>query len=85
MSSFICPVRSVSNRLQILLRSRPLTFTEKSGHYGAGAPVVVVTTTAGEVTEDTTTEAVLPTTPILVTATSVYDNTKTATATITVA
>lgn len=65
--------------------SAVVTFTEKSGHYKTGAPVVVVTTTTGEVTEDTTTEAVLPTTPILVTATSVYDNTKTATATITVA
>ena len=64
--------------------SATLTFTEKSGHYNSGAPELVVTTTTGVTEEKTTTTPVLPTTPILVTATSVYDKTKSATATITV-
>lgn len=65
--------------------SATVTFTEKSGHYGSGEPGLEVTTTTGVTEEKTTTVAVLPSTPILVTATSVYDNTKSSTATITVA
>ena len=61
-----------------------VTFTEKSGHYGTGAPDVTVTTTTGKVTEATTTVAVLPTTPIIVTAKSIYDDSISDTATITV-
>lgn len=64
--------------------SAVVTFTEKSGHYGAGAPVVVVTTSTGKVTEATTTEAVLPTTPIIVTAKSIYNNSISDTASITI-
>ena len=63
-----------------------LTFTEKSGHYGAGAPTVddsdLVT---GVVAEETTTEGVTPSSPITVTATSVYNKSVSDTATITVA
>ena len=64
--------------------SAVVTFTEKSGHYGAGAPVVVVTTSTGKVTEATTTKAVLPTTPIIVTAKSIYNNSISDTASITI-
>lgn len=63
-----------------------LTFTEKSGHYGAGAPTVddsdLVT---GVVAEATTTKGVTPSSPITVTATSVYDDSVSDTSTITVA
>lgn len=62
-----------------------VTFTEKSGHYGTGKPTVTTTiATTGEVEEDTTTEGVKPSSPIIVTATSIYDNTKSASATVTV-
>ncbi|MBO7693246.1 MAG: Ig-like domain-containing protein [Methanobrevibacter sp.] len=63
-----------------------LTFTEKSGHYGAGAPEVddsdLVT---GVVAEETTTAGVTPSSPITVTATSIYDSNESDTASITVA
>ena len=63
-----------------------LTFTEKSGHYGAGAPEVddsdLVT---GVVAEETTTAGVTPSSPITVTATSIYDSSESDTASITVA
>lgn len=62
-----------------------LTFTEKSGHYGAGAPEVDDSDlTTGVVAEETTTAGVTPSSPITVTATCVYDDTKSDTATITV-
>ena len=64
-----------------------LTFTEKSGYYGTGKPTIVVTKTAGSTgvtAEATTTEGKQASTPIVVTATSVYDNTKSAQARITV-
>ena len=67
--------------------SGTLTFTEKSGYYGTGKPTIVVTKTAGSTgvtAEATTTEGKQASTPILVTATSIYDNTKSATARITV-
>lgn len=64
-----------------------LTFTEKSGYYGEGAPTIVVTKTAGSTgvtATATTTEGKQASTPIVVTATSIYDNTKSAQARITV-
>ena len=64
-----------------------LTFTENSGYYGEGAPTIVVTKTAGSTgvtAEATTTEGKQASTPIVVTATSIYDNTKSAQARITV-
>ena len=62
-----------------------LTFTEKSGHYGAGAPSVDDSDlTTGVVAEETTTEGVTPSSPITVTATSIYDSTASDTASITV-
>ena len=67
--------------------SGTLTFTEKSGYYGEGKPTIVVTKTAGSsgvTAEATTTAGVQASTPIVVTATSIYDNTKSAQARITV-
>lgn len=67
--------------------SGTLTFTEKSGYYGTGKPTIVVTKTAGSTgvtAEATTTAGVQASTPIVVTATSIYDNTKSATARVTV-
>lgn len=67
--------------------SGTLTFTEKSGYYGTGKPTIVVTKTAGSTgvtAEATTTEGKQASTPIVVTATSIYDNTKSAQARITV-
>ena len=64
-----------------------LTFTEKSGYYGTGKPTIVVTKGAGSTgvtAEATTTEGKQASTPIVVTATSIYDNTKSAQARITV-
>ena len=63
-----------------------VTFTEKSGHYGVGAPVIddsdLVT---GVVAEATTTKGVTPSSPITVTATSVFDDRESDTASITIA
>ena len=67
--------------------SGTLTFTEKSGYYGTGKPTIVVTKTAGSTgvtAEATTTAGAQASTPIVVTATSIYDNTKSAQARITV-
>ena len=67
--------------------SGTLTFTEKSGYYGTGKPTIVVTKTAGSTgvtAEATTTAGKQASTPIVVTATSIYDNTKSAQARITV-
>ena len=62
-----------------------LTFTEKSGHYGAGAPEVVDDTlSTGNVTESTTTEGLPTTKAITVTAKSIYAPTVTGTASVTV-
>lgn len=59
--------------------------TEKSGLYGqVGEPDFVVTTTNGIATITETTAGVIPNNTIIVTATSVYDNTKSATSKITV-
>lgn len=63
-----------------------VTFTEKSGHYGVGAPEVDDSDLeTGVVAEATTTAGVTPSSPITVTATSIYDDTKSDTASITVA
>ena len=63
-----------------------LTITEKSGHYGAGLPEIDDSDlTTGVVEGATTTAGVTPSSPITVTATSVYDSTKSDTATITIA
>ena len=60
-------------------------FTEKSGYYGIGAPVVDDSgLTTGAVTMATGTEGKEASSPIRVTATSIYDNTKSAVALITV-
>lgn len=64
--------------------SATVTFTEKSGHYGAGIPTIVVTTTTGVTEEKETTKAVIPSATIYVTATSIFDKTKSDVATITV-
>lgn len=67
--------------------SGTLTFTEKSGYYGTGKPTIVVTKgsgSSGVTAEATTTEGKQASTPIVVTATSIYDNTKSAQARITV-
>ena len=70
----------------ITRNSGTLTFTEKSGHYGVGAPDVddsdLVT---GVVALETTTAGVTPSSPIVVTATSIFDDTASDTATITIA
>lgn len=75
---------TISALYTITRNSATLTFTEKSGKYGTGAPAVSTDDTATKVVTDTTTEGVKASSPIIVTATSVYDNTKSATATITV-
>lgn len=76
---------TVNATYTITRNSGALTFTEKSGHYGAGKPSVDDSDlTTGVVTESTTTEGKETTNSIVVTATSIYDNTKTGTATITV-
>ena len=67
--------------------SGTLTFTEKSGYYGTGKPTIVVTKTAGSTgvtAEATTTAGAEASTPIVVTATSIYDATKSAQARVTV-
>lgn len=62
-----------------------LTITEKSGHYGAGAPTIDDSDLAtGVVAEATTTAGVTPSSPITVTATSVYNDQVSDTASITI-
>ena len=62
-----------------------LSFVEKSGYYGIGAPVVDKTEVAtGVLTESVGTQGVMPS-GVWVKATSVYDNTQSAIAKITVA
>lgn len=61
-----------------------LSFVEKSGYYGIGAPVVDKTDmTTGAITETTSTAGVMPS-GVWVKATSVYDNTKSALSKITI-
>lgn len=76
---------SVAATYTITRNNGALTFTEKSGHYGAGAPEVVDDTlSTGNVTESTTTEGLPTTNAITVTATSIYDESVSGTAAITV-
>lgn len=68
--------------------STTTTLTQKSGHYGQEEPVFVFTAGAssdGECAIEETTEGVIPNNTIIVTATSIYDKTKSGTAKITVA
>ena len=61
-----------------------LSFVEKSGYYGIGAPVVDKTAmTTGAITESVGTAGVMPS-GVWVKATSVYDNTKSALSKITI-
>ena len=64
--------------------SATITFTEKAGKYGAGLPTITTDAETGAIDVDTTTAGVHASSPIIATATSIYDNTKTGTATITV-
>lgn len=76
---------TVNATYTITRNSGALTFTEKSGHYGVGAPEVVDDTlSTGNVTESTTTEGLPTTNAITVTATSVYKKTVSGTASVTV-
>ena len=75
---------TISAKYTITRNSATLTFTEKSGKYGTGAPTVSTDASATDVVESTTTEGKSASTPIIVTATSIYDKTKSANATITV-
>lgn len=64
------------------------TLTQKSGYYGQAVPVFVFTPATGsdgESSIEETTAGVIPNNTIIVSATSVYDNTKVGTAKITVA
>ena len=75
----------VNAKYTITRNNGVLTFTEKSGKYGVGAPVVDDTDlTTGVVAEATTTAGVTPTSPISVTATSVYNDSVSGSASITI-
>lgn len=82
-----CEADETLNALYTITNSGGVvTFTEKSGHYGVGAPVVDDSElTTGVVAEATTTKGVTPSSPITVTATSVFNNEVSDTATITIA
>lgn len=73
----------IAAKYTITRNSAKLTFTEKLGKYGIGAPTLEADLTTGEVILTSTTPGVSPN--IIVTATSIYDDSKTGTATITVA
>lgn len=76
---------ALSGEYTMTRSSATITFTEKANHYGAGLPTISTTATTGAIDVDTTTAGVDASSPIVVTATSIYDNTKQGTATITVA
>ena len=68
--------------------STTTTLTQKSGYYGQAVPVfefIPASGSDGECEIEETTEGVIPASTIIVTATSIYDNTKSGTAKITVA
>ena len=68
--------------------STTTTLTQKSGYYGQAVPefeFTPATGSDGESSIDETTAGVIPNNTIIVSATSVYDNTKVGTAKITVA
>ena len=64
--------------------SATITFTEKAGKYGTGIPTISTDAETGAIDVDTTTAGVHASSPIIATATSIYDNSVTGTATITV-
>ena len=77
---------SSSTEYTVTSASGVVTFTEKSGYYGVGAPSIDDSDVeTGAVAESTTTEGKESSTPIVVTAISVLDKTKSASARITVA
>lgn len=82
-------VATITDTLSIGGSSPHCTLTEKSGYYGlTNTPVVTLTKASGSsgaIDFDTTTEGALPGNKLKVTATAVYDNTKSAVAVITVA
>lgn len=82
-------VSKITGKYTIGGTSTTCTLTEKSGHYGReGMPTFVFTAGAGSSGEcaiEETTAGALPGNIIIVKATSIYDNTKTGGATITVA
>ena len=82
-----CEADEVLNALYTITNNDGVvTFTEKSGHYGVGAPVIDDSDlTTGVVAEATTTKGVTPSSPITVTATSVFDDSVSDTASITIA
>ena len=65
--------------------SDTLTFQEKSGHYGAGKPVVDKSEVETGVVVEATTTAGIPAGKIVVKATSVYKPTVSDTSTVSVA
>lgn len=68
--------------------STTTTLTQKSGYYGQVEPNFVFTpleSSAGECAIEETTAGVIPNNTIIVSATSVYDNSKSGTSKITVA
>lgn len=81
-------VSAVTDAFTIGGTSTTTTLTQKSGHYGQDVPVfefIKGTSSSGASTITETTPGALPGNTIIVTATSVYDNTKKGTSKITVA
>ena len=82
-------VATITDTLTIGGSSPHCTLTEKSGYYGlTNTPVVTLTKASGSsgaIDFDTTTEGALPGNILRVTATSIYDGTKSANSVITVA
>lgn len=79
-------VATITDKYAISGSGANAILTEKSGLYGqVGMPTVVATTENGEVSTTETTAGVIPNNTIIVSATSVYDNTKVGTAKVTVA
>ena len=73
----------LSSKYTMTRASATIKFTENSGKYGEGAPIYSVEGD-GKVSMETTTDPAQSSSPITVTATSVYDKTKKANATITI-
>ena len=79
-------VTAITDKYVISGSGANAVLTEKSGLYGqVGEPEFTVTTESGSATITESTPGVIPDATIIVSATSVYDNTKQGTATITVA
>lgn len=74
-----------NSKYTITRSSAELTFTEKSGKYGSGLPTVDDSDlSTGVVEVGTTTRGVTPTANFNVTATSIYDTTKSGTASVSI-